>query len=124
MSVLHVSQAHLLLSLQFQIKATLSASSQNLATFTGTVVLEVLNVHGTGHKCDISDSPSSVVTGRENVPTVSLVWASTHHYTRHSAFSNDYYWCGTSGFGEKLDWTFGVDYFSRERAKEVVYSFI
>lgn len=99
-------------------KATLSASSQNPATFTGAVVLEVLSVHGAGHKCDISDSPSSVVAGRESVPTVSLVWASTHHYTRHSAFSNVYYWCGTSGFGEKLDWTSGVDYFSHEREKK------
>lgn len=83
--------------------ARFSASSQNLATFTGAVVLEGLIIHGTGHRCDISDGPSAVASGRENVPTVSLVWASTHHYTRHCAFSNDYYWCGTSGFGKS--WT-------------------
>lgn len=31
--------------------------------------------------CDIGDSPNSVATGRKTVPTVPLVWASTHHYT-------------------------------------------
>lgn len=85
------------------LKVTLPASLQDLATFSGNIFLEVLNIHGTGHNCDVSDSPSSVVIRSENVPTVTLVWASPHHYTRHGAFSNDCYWCGTSGFGKS--WT-------------------
>lgn len=69
----------------------------------------------------VSDSPSSVATGRETVPTTSLVWAGTHHYIKHSAFSNDYYCCGTSGAGK--NWTGFWEWSFQKRDKKTVYSF-
>lgn len=50
---------------------------------------------------EVSDSPSGLVSReRQKVPTTSPAWPSTHHYIKHGAFSNDYYQCGTSGFGK------------------------
>lgn len=45
------------------------------------------------------------VKGKERIPRVSVVWATTHNSSRHGAFSNDCYWCKTSGVGEKLNWS-------------------
>lgn len=88
-------------------ETTLSASLSNLVTFTGTEVLQAPNIHGMSHKCSSVIVPEVWFSEKEsvNIPTTSMVWASTHHYITHGGFSNDYYKCGTSGFGKNMEWS-------------------
>lgn len=56
-------------------------------------------VHAAWQQC-IVDSSQWV----KRIPGVFLMWATTHRFSRHGAFSNDC-WCGTSGSGEELEWS-------------------
>lgn len=66
-------------------------------------------------------SPRSVVTGRERVPTVSLVWASTHHYSTSGTVPIQ---ITTTGVGPVVLGKAGLEFIVEfhDGAEEMIYS--
>lgn len=106
MSVLQETKVHLLLSLQCQLQG--SPPSQKLQSSMCRMSM------ARGRLCDIGDSPNSVATGRETVPTVSPAWASTHQDTTTEPFQTTTTAVRPVAWG-KAGLDSGVDYFTSGR---------
>lgn len=98
-------------------------STSGVTFFTKAAVVHVLDVHGTGKTlCDIGDSPNSVATGKETVPTVSPAWASTHQDTTTEPFQTTTTAVGPVAWG-KAGLDSGVDYFTSGRLEKTFLLF-